>query len=187
MVITEPSVKWESKIVYKQSAATYDSTMPTYCAFHVCSVSFSSSMLFYKCFCCCFRCCIIIVVYLFSNVISLVGSAWICGASSKMYIVSALGFFFQFFSSFVHIIRNETCSGRFLSLKRRKIWRKCALMHLEWVGTRDCVFFLAAWLRLITSIGPNQNVHFIRCSANSNGKNTKHFWIARDAGWHCGI
>lgn len=58
------------------------------------------------------------------------------------------GFFFQFFSSFVHIIRNETCGGRFLSLKRRKIWRKCALMHLEWVGTRDCVFFFGCMIEI---------------------------------------
>lgn len=47
MVITEPSVKWEFKIVYKtvSSHIWFHSTMPTHCAFHVCSARFFSCFL----------------------------------------------------------------------------------------------------------------------------------------------
>lgn len=66
-----------------------------------------------------------------------------------MYIVSALVFFFQFLF-FFRSYYSKWNMRRTISFSQEtlKIWRKCALMHLEWVGTRDCFFFFGCMIEI---------------------------------------
>lgn len=56
------------------------------------------------------------------------------------WVFFSIFFFFRSYYSKWNMRRTISFSQETL-----KIWRKCALMHLEWVGTRDCFFWLHDW------------------------------------------